>query len=171
MAVRLSALRVGRPLPRGRFLVLISVRGLVDSRAIARLEGCYLSFSLVHFIDFLSFSHVFLCCCPSCIYLSLRFPYLIFIFYSILDFRRIKFVSHTFRSLHPYSVTKVSIIASVWPIFVKLCKYHAVTNLSMLMLFSNFLSLKKLNISALRNCQMETTPAKFNSESWGVVGP
>jgi hypothetical protein len=35
MAVR-SALRAGRPLPPGRFLVLISVKRL---RAIARLEG------------------------------------------------------------------------------------------------------------------------------------
>jgi hypothetical protein len=39
MAVRLSALRACRPLPPGRFLVLISVRGCVDSRAIVRLAG------------------------------------------------------------------------------------------------------------------------------------
>jgi hypothetical protein len=39
MAVRLSDLRAGRPLAPGRFLVLISVRGSVDSGAIVRLEG------------------------------------------------------------------------------------------------------------------------------------
>jgi hypothetical protein len=39
MAVRLSALRIGRPLPPGSFLVLISVRGLVDPSVIERLEG------------------------------------------------------------------------------------------------------------------------------------
>jgi hypothetical protein len=37
MAVR-SALRVGRPLPLGRFLVLISVTVCVDPRAIVMLE-------------------------------------------------------------------------------------------------------------------------------------
>jgi hypothetical protein len=38
-ALRLSALSAGRPLPPGRFLVLISVSGGVDPRAIVRLEG------------------------------------------------------------------------------------------------------------------------------------
>jgi hypothetical protein len=39
MAVRLSALRAGRPLPPGGFLVLVSIRGCVDPRAIVRLKG------------------------------------------------------------------------------------------------------------------------------------
>jgi hypothetical protein len=39
MAVRLSALHADGPLPPGIFLVLISVRGLVNPRTIVRLEG------------------------------------------------------------------------------------------------------------------------------------
>jgi hypothetical protein len=39
MAVRLSASLAGRPLLQGIFLVLISVRGSVDPRAIVRLQG------------------------------------------------------------------------------------------------------------------------------------
>jgi hypothetical protein len=38
MAVRLSALRAGRAVPTGGFLGLISVRGLVDPKAIMLLE-------------------------------------------------------------------------------------------------------------------------------------
>jgi hypothetical protein len=39
MAARLSALRAGRPLPSGEFLILISVAGYVDLRVIVRLQG------------------------------------------------------------------------------------------------------------------------------------
>jgi hypothetical protein len=39
MTVRFSALRAGRPLSPGRFLVLISVIGCVDPRAIVRMEA------------------------------------------------------------------------------------------------------------------------------------
>jgi hypothetical protein len=39
MVVRLSALSAGRPLPPGRFQVLISVRGCGDLTAVVRLEG------------------------------------------------------------------------------------------------------------------------------------
>jgi hypothetical protein len=39
MALSLSALRAGRSLAPGRFMVLISVIGRVDPRAIVRLEG------------------------------------------------------------------------------------------------------------------------------------
>jgi hypothetical protein len=39
MAASLSALRAGRPLPPGRFLVLISVRGCIDPGVRVRLEG------------------------------------------------------------------------------------------------------------------------------------
>jgi hypothetical protein len=38
MVVKLSALRAGRPVLPGRFLVLIFVRGFVDPRAIVGLE-------------------------------------------------------------------------------------------------------------------------------------
>jgi hypothetical protein len=39
MAVRLSALRAGRPLPPRRFLVLVSCTGWADHRAIVQMEG------------------------------------------------------------------------------------------------------------------------------------
>jgi hypothetical protein len=39
MTARLSTLRAGRPLTPGRFLVLIPIRGWVDSKAIVKLEG------------------------------------------------------------------------------------------------------------------------------------
>jgi hypothetical protein len=39
MAVSLSALRAGRPLPSRKFILLISVRGCVEPRAMVRPEG------------------------------------------------------------------------------------------------------------------------------------
>jgi hypothetical protein len=39
MAVRLPAIRVRHPYPQEQFLVLVYVRGWVDSRAIVRLQG------------------------------------------------------------------------------------------------------------------------------------
>jgi hypothetical protein len=39
VVVRLSVLHTGHPLPPGRFLVLISIRGSFDPRAIVQLEG------------------------------------------------------------------------------------------------------------------------------------
>jgi hypothetical protein len=38
MAVMFSAFRSGRPLPPGRFMVLISVRDWLDPKAIVRVE-------------------------------------------------------------------------------------------------------------------------------------
>jgi hypothetical protein len=44
MAVRLSALCADRPLSPERFLALISVRGLIDPKAIVQLEGLFVKY-------------------------------------------------------------------------------------------------------------------------------